>query len=264
MKLKKLIAGMTAFLLIYGALPVAEFTDINFGQSISASAAELKVVEDSVTSDGFRYEIYGTKEWDEGKGSYVIRTRDYAVITSYVGSENAIEIPSIIADVPVTQIASYAFYYNFVISTVKINENIKAIGEGAFSECINLSKIDIPESITFIDAFTFSNCPRLTSITIPDSVRSIGEGVFSGDRALTNINLPKNLKSISNNLFENCSHLTSVNIPESVTSIGDHAFKECSDLTDITIPSKVTSIGEGAFHMCTGLVSVDIQRAYFL
>lgn len=109
MKLKNLIAGMTAFLLICGTMPVTEFTNISFGQSISASAANLEVVENGVTSDGFKYNVYGTQEWDSENRVNIILTREFAVIIGYEGSEGVIEIPEKIENLPVTNIGDKAF-----------------------------------------------------------------------------------------------------------------------------------------------------------
>lgn len=113
------------------------------------------------------------------------------------------------------------------VSITQIPENIKSIGDYAFSNCRSLTSITIPNSVKNIRYRTFSDCTNLTSITIPNSVTSIGSSAFS-----------------------NCISLTSIEIPDSVTSIGSHAFNDCSSLTGITIPSSVTSIGWGAFSGC--------------
>jgi uncharacterized protein YjdB len=115
-----------------------------------------------------------------------------------------------------------------------IPNNVKSIGESAFSSCSGLSSITIPNSVTKIGNSAFYFCSGLTSVTIPDSVTSIGNSAFSG-----------------------CSGLTSVTIPNSVRSIGAMAFLNCRCLTTITIGNNVTnSIGKGAFENCSGLVDV--------
>ena len=95
------------------------------------------------------------------------------------------------------------------ISSFRINENTKIIGDEAFS-----------------------NCTSLTSIDIPDSVTSIGNGAFSGT-SLTSINIPDGVTSIGYRAFSDCYSLKSITIPDSVTSIGDDAFYWCYDLENV-------------------------------
>jgi hypothetical protein len=88
------------------------------------------------------------------------------------------------------------------ISTLKVPENIKYIGDRAFAECQHLTsvtlspglleigaeaflnsgiaKIDIPEGIEVLTTGTFKNCKNLSSVFLPDSLTLIQAGVFEG------------------------------------------------------------------------------------
>ena len=66
-----------------------------------------------------------------------------------------------------------------------IPENIKSIGDSAFSNCVNLASIEIPNSVTSIGNRAFEGCRRLTRIEIPYSVTNMGYGVFSKCTNLT-------------------------------------------------------------------------------
>lgn len=163
-------------------------------------------------------ESINSNKWDEV----------YANIpTTFRGDFTSILLEAGINPLPyMNEIPEY-FAKGSQVSITQIPENIKSIGDYAFSNCRSLTSITIPNSVKNIRYRTFSDCTNLTSITIPNSVTSIGSSVFS-----------------------NCSSLTSIEIPDSVTSIGSHAFNDCSSLTGIAIPSSVTSIGWGAFSGC--------------
>lgn len=59
-----------------------------------------------------------------------------------------------------------------------IPDDVTAIGESAFCNCIGLTSITIPNNVTSIGANAFNGCTDLTSITIPASVMSIGDSSF--------------------------------------------------------------------------------------
>ena len=120
------------------------------------------------------------------------------------------------------------------LTSLTIGNNVKSIGDYAFSGCIRLASVSIGNSVTSIGDGAFYDCSGLTSVSTGNSVTSIGAKAFSG-----------------------CSGLTSVTIPNSVkTIIGDYAFTNCNNLTSVTIGNSVTSIGGGAFSGCTSLKDV--------
>ena len=66
-----------------------------------------------------------------------------------------------------------------------IPDEVKVIGERAFSDCDSLKTVTISSSVTSIGDLAFSSCYKLTSVTIPASVTTIGERAFEGDRLTT-------------------------------------------------------------------------------
>ena len=62
---------------------------------------------------------------------------------------------------------------------ITIPENVREIGDYAFSGCSSLRSITIPESVKKIGDYAFLNCYSLTKISIPDSVEKVGIGIFS-------------------------------------------------------------------------------------
>ena len=190
-----------------------------------------------------------------------------------------------------TSIASSAFRYCSVLTSITIPSGVTSIGNYALSSCTALTTIKvadgntvfdsrnncnaiikksdntliagckntvIPSSVTSIGSSAFLGCSTLSSIIIPSSVTSIGSSAFSSCSALTSINIPNSVTSIGSSTFSYCYALSSINIPNSVTSIGSSAFSGCSALTSITIPSSVTSIGSSAFSYCSALTSITI------
>ena len=94
-----------------------------------------------------------------------------------------------------TWISPYAFC-NTDIQTITIPASVIALGEGAFTGCIDL------QSITFTGNSTeefptqlFRGCSALSEISIPEGIRIIGEGVFAGCN-LQKILIPSTLDSI--------------------------------------------------------------------
>lgn len=64
-------------------------------------------------------------------------------------------------------------------STTIIPDNIKVLGNGAFSGCRNLYSIVLPKGVKEIGVHTFSDCINLTSIDISSEVKTIGYQAFS-------------------------------------------------------------------------------------
>ena len=143
------------------------------------------------------------------------------------------------------------------LTSLTIGNNVKSIGDYAFSGCIRLASVSIGNSVTSIGDGAFARIWCLTSVAIPNSVTSIGDGAFYDCSGLTSVSTGNSVTSIGAKAFSGCSGLTSVTIPNSVkTIIGDYAFTNCNNLTSVTIGNSVTSIGGGAFSGCTSLKDV--------
>ena len=171
---------------------------------------------------------------------------------------DAVTIPSMLDDMPVTVIGDYAFIGCRGLTSVTIPDSVTHIGNSAFEWCSGLTSVTIPNSVTNIGNFAFEDCDRLTSVTIGDGVTNVGTYMFRGCKGLTNVTIGNSVTNIGNSAFSGCSGLTSVTIPNSVTSIGYGAFSGCSGLTSVTIPANVTGISGSAFSGCSGLTSFTV------
>lgn len=72
-------------------------------------------------------------------------------------------------------------------ANVVIPDNVKSIGEFAFSRCQGITSVTLPDSITSIGKAAFYDCINLIGVFIGDNVDSIGEFAFSKCNKLTNV-----------------------------------------------------------------------------
>ena len=115
--------------------------------------------------------------------------------------------------------------------TVTFGNNITSVS--GLSGCTGLSSVTIPDNVKIIGNGAFSNT-SLTEIVIPNSVKSIGNNAFSKTN-LKEIVIPDSVTSIGESAFENCTEITSLIIPRSVKTIDCWAFRNCTQLQKIIL-----------------------------
>lgn len=118
------------------------------------------------------------------------------------------------------------------------------IKEFAFSNCSYLQNIIFSENLKTIGEFAFSGDSALVTCHIPSG--NIGASAFMGCSHLEQITFGK-VVSIGNAAFLDCTSLSSVVIPTSVKSIGNEAFVGCTKLKEVIVNSHNTKIAEDAF-----------------
>lgn len=67
---------------------------------------------------------------------------------------------------------------NSNLEKVVLPPSIIKIGEGAFSDCVELTSINFPEGLMEIGRMAFFRTPKLTKLSIPNSVRRIDNAAF--------------------------------------------------------------------------------------
>lgn len=145
------------------------------------------------------------------------------------------------------------------VTSVDLSENLRSIGDCAFTGCKKISHIEIPNNLDSIGESAFSGCNALTHLEIPDNVVYVGKYAFASCSNVTQIDLGTGLNEIKDGVFRNCSKLDHIFIPNNITKLGNEAFQNCLKLTRLTNPSNsLTSIGDRCFQKCTTLVSFDI------
>jgi hypothetical protein len=162
------------------------------------------------------------------------------------------------------------------VGELKIPDNVKIIGDGAFYECKGLTgSLRFPEKLEGLGQSAFETCTGLSgSIEIPqgvsvvpqrcfafsgfngtlslhDGISSIGSEAFSGASLKGELRLPKHLETISPYSFYGCDFSGLLVLPVSLRSIGSYAFTNNWRLMGVLdIPENVTSIGDHAFAGC--------------
>ena len=203
---------------------------------------------------------------------------DKVAITGYIGSDEAVTIPSTINFLPVTfvgreleqnmawgNLTSLTFpnsvseigdftFLGSNLNNIRLNNGLKYIGVGAFAGT-GLTNIIIPYSVTYIGALAFGNCVYLTGFNVNwlNSVYSSKDGVLFNKNQTTLVMYPG-------------GRVGAYKIPDKVTEIAggflglsyNGAFEYCSGLTSINIGNNVTSIHDGAFIGCASLTNVVI------
>lgn len=135
------------------------------------------------------------------------------------GNENfVIDKASFIYNKDKTKLIRYA---NGAEINLVLDNNIKVIGDGAFSDW-DIESIVLPKSLEVIERYAFS-IDNLKTINIPNTIKTIEEGAFAG-----------------------CYEMKECKIPDSVERIERYAYRNIKDL-EITIPDSVKYIHPQAF-----------------
>ena len=178
-------------------------------------------------------------------------------------TDGKIILPSKIDGIPVTSLASYAFYGRTDLTEVIIPEGVTKIGSVVFGYCSNLQTVSIPDSVVEIDASTFSNCNKL-------NYKEYGNAKYLGNAdnpyavlmfpstGATECTIHPDAKVICESAFQRCFTLQTVVISDSVKVIGQYAFSDCSKLQSVTMGKSVSYIGKDAFNNCRKLSDLYI------
>jgi len=104
------------------------------------------------------------------------------------------------------------------LTTVRLPQNTKKIGKGAFAGCTKLKNIDWGNNLQEIAGFAFCDCFSLNT-SLPQTLEKIGEYAFKQCTSFTGIDLSLSvLRSIGNQAFLNCTALSSITLPASLQS----------------------------------------------
>ena len=235
----------------------------------------------------------------DGEWKYFVNSDNTIQLTQYLGTKTELVVPAnydgyvvyAVGQQDVNDNSPSSQRYNVLgektlsnstITKLTIEEGIKEIKAGAFSQCTGIKgSLVIPEGVTKIGVGAFNKCSGFDgTLTLPSSLKSIGSGAFqlcsgfTGDLVIPDgvetlgayvfnkcsgfngtLTLPSTLKSIGRTSFQSCSGLTgNLVIPEGVEKVEDYTFNGCSGLNGtLTLPSSLKSIGKTSFQNCTDL-----------
>ena len=243
---------------------VKHFEYDNCNTSKKASNDELAIVHNLETKDQTFINKIITNLDMNGKIKFPYLTTtmsDNTIrIDSYIGSEDLINIPSIIEDKTVSEIGYMAFAGTNA-TVINIPDTIKTIESKAFVDSANLEEVNI---LSNLDRFrydnSFSECDKLKNINIKvdnsSNYKTIDGVLYSSDvltllkypcgKTITHYNVESSAKIISTNAFAGSSNLESINL-NNVANIDSYAFKGCVSLNEI-VGDKVEMVGEYALN----------------
>ena len=122
--------------------------------------------------------------------------------------------------------------YSNVLTSLKIPDNIKQIGNNAFANNSNLEKVILPTNLERIGERAFLECYKLKSCVIPPNIEYIGAAAFAECYGIELIDLPQSLHYLGQFAFAGCKKLKKFSIyPE--TTLGSMIFDNCDLLKEI-------------------------------
>lgn len=158
-------------------------------------------------------------------------------------------------------ICNSAFINQVNLSSIKLPNSLKYIGDGAFYGCSGLTSINIPNSTIEIGYNCFAICENLEEITLPNSLEKIGSECFISCKKLKAIEIPNKVTTLFEKTFYNCPQLKAIKLSSSLKSIGNECFNYCTSLTSISIPGSVENIGNCVFQNCNSLTKVRFENS---
>lgn len=212
-----------------------------------------KIIPESCLFSGTKWIEQEEKE----KGLVVLG----GALLSWANAKGKITIPK-----QVNIITGDVFKDNIKIKEVVIPNNVKQIGDYAFSGCKNLKKLSVKKGTLYIEHQTvFMDCDNLETVNIPKEEKlTIGGGTSASDLFKNSKWRKKEKKKnkyiiVGGYLLESGNCKGKVKIPQNVHTIINDAFMNNQKITEVTIPKNVKSIGWAAFSHCSKLKEVDIK-----
>lgn len=145
------------------------------------------------------------------------------------------------------------------ISKLTIPGNVEYVGQYIVQGCDSLTSLTIEEGVKALGNYAFFGATAIQSLTIPGSVETVGGRVVQECTSLAEITLEEGIKSLSMRSFYGAA-VKSIKIPSTITDIPAYCF-EASAIERIKLHDGITSIGEGAFFNCSGLTELTIPRS---
>ncbi|MBR5597800.1 MAG: leucine-rich repeat protein [Lachnospiraceae bacterium] len=215
---------------------------------------------------------------------------NYIRLTSYVGSDREVVIPSEVDGKTVKEIGSNTFSKNTTLQKVIMPDTVVTVGTNAFSgctsleyigfseellaieskafqNCVALEELKLPNKVTEIRNFAFDKCSNLKKVNLPDTVELLGAYAFGNCSSLSDINIPYGLMecTVGSGLdekgpFRNCTSLTKVTVPEGITVLPAYLFYQADAIQNISLPSTLKKIGNYAFYGCDSITAIALPK----
>ena len=151
----------------------------------------------------------------------------------------------------VTTIGVHAFSDTGVTGTLKLPDDLIAIGSHAFYHCGKLNgELKLPDTVKEIGGFAFNRCGFTGKLKLPASLENIGNDAFESCSGLTGkLTFPSKMNEIDFSIFHETG-ITEVVIPSSIKTVRDFAFDSCMNLKKVYLPTEIPKIYNRAFRGC--------------
>ncbi len=120
-------------------------------------------------------------------------------------------------------IGDAAFSYTLDLSEVKLPAKLEYLGLSAFSYS-GISRMEIPSNITEVPAYCFSDCDSLKSVILHEGVKTIERGAFY-NAPVDSLILPSTLERIEWYALQGLSHLKKIYSLAKDAPSADNAFR---------------------------------------
>lgn len=235
MKIKKLLAAVTALVLVGGAYPAAAGkTDSGFVFAAETeTAAENAKMSQSFTADDITYSVCS----------------DYAIVAEVsLDAGTDIVIADEIDGKPVTGFENGAFDdVRGTVRTLKLGKNIQTINDALLYECSELIKVECGESLESIGCAAFAYCEKLEEISFNEGLTVINNCAFYNCTSLVSLEFPDSLTEIKVSAFEMCTGINEVKFGNNLERIEAGAFCDSDGITEVDLGENLTYLGSGAF-----------------
>lgn len=157
MKIKKLLSMLLIAALCLGAIPAGVFAQEESLPQEAAAEAEAQP-EEAALADSDGQKLPEGQFLTEDGFQYRINEAGEVTITQYKGDAADLVVPATIDGKRVSGLGYNTCVNNPNLKSLKIEEGVGSIGEGAFYNCANLSKIELPSTIVSYGSTAFDNC----------------------------------------------------------------------------------------------------------
>lgn len=188
-KMKKWMAAVLAVMM--ALLCLSACTDP--GKTASETPSEAQSGEPSVESSAESIEEDGYPI----EGDYVYELIDngaHVRVLNYNGTAAEVEIPSVVAGKPVTEIGYFknqlagdsVLWKNETVTSVIIPEGVTRINGCAIYGCTALTEVTLPASVIVIDHHAFYGCDNLQTVHYGGEADHSGLTIVEGNEPLKN------------------------------------------------------------------------------
>lgn len=242
------------------------------------------VIPDTVEYIGWDY-VSGCEKLEKITVPFLGRTKDFGEWDTYAklqfgtGLSSLCELIITGPDTGNYRVPHRAFdSVSYPIKTLRIGENVTALGNNCFAG-LPLQNVYFDNiSITSIADGAFNDCDEIENVYV---TTAMGDGIdawlsinfnlsssanplhggnaklYFNDELLTILDLTgKDFAEIAEYSFYGYSYLEEIKLSNSITKIGDFAFYNCIGLKKLTVRQGLASVGSQAFCGCTSLEKI--------